>query len=159
MLGLSEEIRGDQRWVGAVVGDDEDFGWPCRQVNAHQPEQLALGLGYIRIARPGNHVHGLHAHATIGHGAERLYAADRINLVRPRLRQRVERSRKDAFRIAGWGGANNMRYARDLRSSDAHDGCRDEGILATGDVTTNSFHRDDLLSERYPVAHLRLELV
>src|SRR5262245_37094223 len=52
-----------------------------------------------------------------------------------------------------------MRYARHLRSSDAHDGCRDERIFATGDVTTNPFHRDDLLSELTPVAHLRLELV
>ena len=103
MLGLAEQIGGNERGIGAVVGNDQDLGGARRQVDADQAEQLALGLGDIGVAGPGDHVDGAHADAAVGHGAERLHAADRVDLVGAGFRQRIERrgDRCPSHRAAG----------------------------------------------------------
>ncbi len=159
MLGLAEQIGGDERRVGAVVGNDQDLGGARRQVDADQAEQLPLGLRHVRIAGAGDHVDGAHADAAVGHGAERLHAADGVDFVGARLGQRIERGGEDALRVARRGRADDVGDAGDLGGGDAHDGGGNERILAAGDVAADGFDRDDLLAERDAVADLGLELV
>ena len=159
MLGLAEQIGGNQRRIGAVVGNDQDLGGARRQVDADETEQLALGLGDIGIAGTGDHVDGTHADAAVGHGAERLHAADGVDLVGARFGQRIERSGKDALRITRRGGADDVRDAGHLGGGDAHDGGGNERILAAGDVAADGLDRDDLLAQRDAVADLGFELV
>ena len=56
MLGLAEEVRGDDIGIGAFVRDDEDVGRSGEQVDAHFAKQLSLGLCHVSIARPYDHV-------------------------------------------------------------------------------------------------------
>ena len=159
MLGLAEQIGGDERRIGAVVGDDQDLGRPGGQVDADHAEQLALCLGDVGIAGAGDHVHGAHADAAVCHGAEGLYAADGVDLVGPGLGQGIERERKDAARIARRRRADDVRHARHLGGGDAHDGRRNERILAARHVAADRLDGNDLLAERDAVADLGLELV
>ena len=96
MLRLAEQISGDERRIGTVVGNDQDLSRSRRQIDADKAEQLALGLGDVGIAGAGDHVDGVHADAAVGHGAERLHAADGVDLVGTQFGQRIERSGKDA---------------------------------------------------------------
>ena len=42
---------------------------PARQIDAHETEELPLGLGDVGVAGTGDHVDRPHADAAIGHGA------------------------------------------------------------------------------------------
>ena len=56
MLGLAEQVGGAHLGVGGLVGDDQDLGRAGQQVDADPPEELALGLGDIGVARADEHV-------------------------------------------------------------------------------------------------------
>ena len=59
VLGLPEQVGGDELGVGRLVGDHEDLGRAGEQVDADRPEQLALGLGDVGVAGADDHVHRL----------------------------------------------------------------------------------------------------
>ena len=50
MLGLAEQIGGDDGRPRGLVGDDEDLGRAGEEVDADDPEQLALGLRDVGVA-------------------------------------------------------------------------------------------------------------
>ena len=147
MLGLSEQIGRDERRIGGVVGNNEDFGRASGKVDADHAEELALGFGDVRVARARDQVDARHPHAAVRHRGHRLHAADAVDLVGARVVQRVERLRIDAIRSARWRGGDDALDARGLGRADTHDGGRDERILAAGDVAAGSRDRDQLLAE------------
>ena len=56
MLGLAEQVGGDDHRVGRLVGDDEDLRRAGDEVDADLPEQPALRLDDVRVARPDEEV-------------------------------------------------------------------------------------------------------
>ena len=56
VLGLAEQVGGDQARVGGLVGDDQHLGRAGEQVDADAAEELALGLGDVGVAGADEHV-------------------------------------------------------------------------------------------------------
>ena len=56
VLGLRDQIDGDQPRVGALVRDDCHLGRPCQRVDAHLARELLLRFGHERVARPDDDV-------------------------------------------------------------------------------------------------------
>ena len=159
MLRLAEKVGRNQGRVGAVVGDNEDLGGTCRQIDAHETEQLPLGLGDVGVAGTGDHVDRAHADATVGHRAQRLHAAKCVDFVCSRFHQGIKGCRKDAFRAARRCGADHMRNAGHLGGGNTHDGSRDQRVLAARDVAADCLDRNDLLAEHDAGADLGFELL
>ena len=76
MLGLAEQVGGDELRVGGLVGDHGDLRRAGEQVDPHPAEQLPLGLGDVGVAGADDHVDGRLAEQPEGHGGERLHAAE-----------------------------------------------------------------------------------
>ena len=76
VLGLGKQVHCNPVRVGAAVADDQDFGGPGDHVYAHPAEHLALGSGYVDIARPGDLVHRRYGGGAVGQRGDGLGATD-----------------------------------------------------------------------------------
>ena len=56
VLGLADQIGGDMRGVGGVIGQDGDLGRPGFGVDAHPRAAEPFGRGDVDVAGPGDHV-------------------------------------------------------------------------------------------------------
>ena len=56
VLGLADQVGGDVRRVGGVVGEDRDLGGPGLGVDADLRTADPLGGGDVDVARAGDHV-------------------------------------------------------------------------------------------------------
>ena len=87
MLGLTQNVSGDQARVGGTVGHHEDLGRAGEQVDPHTPEELALGLGDVGVAGPDEHVDRRQVvdkpEGQRRHRRQRLDPAERRDRVRP----------------------------------------------------------------------------
>ena len=93
VLGLPEQVSRDQLGVGVLVGDHEDLGRSGQQVDPDATEQLALGLGHVRVARADDHVDGGQPLDTERHRRQRLDAAEAEDLVGAAGRHRMKHRR------------------------------------------------------------------
>ena len=55
-LHLAGDVGGNHVGVGAAVGDHRHLGRPGDHVDTNSPEQGALGLGDIGVARADDHI-------------------------------------------------------------------------------------------------------
>ena len=81
VLGLGQQVDGDDERVGVLVGDDQHFGRPGEEVDADLAEQLALGLGDVGVAGAGEHVDRVDGLGADGQGGDRLDTAEQVDLV------------------------------------------------------------------------------
>ncbi len=90
MFGLADQIGGEPAWVGALVGDDGDFGRTGDGVDADDAGDHALGGGDEDVARAGDLVNRiaqdvavlrLAALGAVCEHGDGLSAADRVHLV------------------------------------------------------------------------------
>ena len=84
MLGLGEQVGGDERRVSGVVGDDQHLGRAGREVAGgarRVPRHLQLGLGDPCVAGPENLVHRRNAPGAIGECRDGLRPAGEDHLL------------------------------------------------------------------------------
>ena len=81
VLGLAEQVDGDDERVGVLVGDDQDLGRTGEQVDADLAEQLPLGLGDVGVAGTGEQVDPADRLGAEGQRRDRLHAAEQVDLV------------------------------------------------------------------------------
>ncbi len=80
VLGLADQVGGDLRRVGGVVGEDGDLGRSGLGVDADPAREVALGGGHVDVAGAGDHVHRLALLGAEREHRDRLGAADRVHL-------------------------------------------------------------------------------
>ena len=71
-LRLTEQVGRAHLGVHAVVGDHQGLGGAGQQVDADAAEELTLGFGDIRVARPDEHVDAVLGLEAEGHRRHRL---------------------------------------------------------------------------------------
>ena len=158
MLGLADQIGGDDLGIGGAIGDDQDLGWSGKQVDADAAEQHALGLGDEPIAGAGKDVRLFSREQAEGHGGYSLDAAERQDMVGAAKIHGVEDGRMNAAALLAWGRTgNDVVDAGDLRRGDAHDGRCDMGVTAARHITARGFHRDQALARPQARRQLRFE--
>ena len=141
MFRLAEEVGRADLAVHGLVGDDQRLGRPGEEIDADAPEQLALGLGDIGVARPHDHGDGRDGLGAERHGGHRLHAAEDVDLVGAaqvhrgddrRMRPALERRR----------AGDDAAHARDLRGHDRHMRRGHHRIAPARDVAADAVHRD-----------------
>jgi len=75
VLGLSEQIGGDQLGGGALVGDDDRLRGPVDGIDPHVAENEPLGDGDEQPARPAYLVHPRDGFGAVGERSDALSAA------------------------------------------------------------------------------------
>ena len=146
MLGLPEKVGGAHFRIDRLVGDHHRLGRTGEEVDADAAEELALGLGDEGVARADQHVHRLDRLGAERHRADRLDAAEAVDLVGAtevhgsddrRVRRTVlRRSGGDDARNAGDGG----RQHRHVRRGDHRE-------LAARHVAADGLDRDVPVAE------------
>ena len=147
MFGLAQKIRGAHLGIHGVVGQQQRFGWPGRQVDADASVQLPLGLGNERISRADEHVDRLDELGSQGHGGHRLHPAQQIDLVgatEVHGRNGLGRNRALDRRCAG----RHSGHASHLGGDDAHVSGGDHGIPPAGHIGADVGHGDVLVAQR-----------
>ena len=81
MLGLAEQVGGENRRIGGLVRDDQDLRRAGDEVDADLPEEAPLRLDDIRVARSGEEVDRRDRFRSECHCRERLHAAEHVDLV------------------------------------------------------------------------------
>ena len=119
MLGLGEEIGGDEGRVGGGVGEHDDFGRAGDHVDADEAEHAALGGGDIGVARPDDLGDRRDGRGAVGERGDRLRAADAIDLGDAGEPRRREHQRIDPA-VRRRNRHHDPRAARDLRRNGVH---------------------------------------
>ena len=88
MLGLGDQVGGDELGLGRVVGQHDDLARAGDAVDGDLAEDVLLGQGDEQVARPDDHVHRRHALDAVGQRRHRLGAADAVDLGRRPVRGR-----------------------------------------------------------------------
>ena len=83
MLGLAQQVGGAKLRIDRFVGDHHGFSWPGKKVDPDPSEELAFRFGNKGIAGPDKHMDRLDALCPKRHGADRLDAAEGVDLMRP----------------------------------------------------------------------------
>ena len=65
MLGLTDQVGGQQARVGGLVGDDADLGGTGDRVDAHERGDERLGGGHEDVARAGDLVDRVAQHVSV----------------------------------------------------------------------------------------------
>ena len=154
VLGLADEVGGQQARVGGFVGDDADFGGAGNRVNAHECGDQRLGGGNEDVARAGDLVNRIAQDvavlrlAALGAVCEHgngLSAADRVYLVNTEDGAGGEDGlvRQAFLIVAGGRGGDGQRFdAGGLGRHSVHDdGARVDG-LAAGHIQADALNRN-----------------
>ena len=152
VLGLADQVGGDEARVGGPIGDHEDLGRAGLGVDAHDPAHQPLGRGDVDVAGARDQIDRVEAerrHA-VGERADRAGAAHRVDLVDAEDAGGAQDRRVHAPVVLGLRRRRerDRLHARDLRRHDVHDDARRVDRLAAGHVEADPLDRlpalDDL---------------
>ena len=157
VLGLADQVGGDVRRVGGLVGEDRDLGRPGLGVDADPALEQPLGGDRPDVARPGDQVDLRARPDAVGEHRDRLGAADGVHLVdaEQRARRQDRRVRQAAVvLLRGRAGQRDRADAGDLGGHDVHQHAGDQRREAAGHVEADPVDRH--LAVRHPGAGAEL---
>ena len=143
MLGLAEQVGGDVRRVGGLVGEDQDLGGPGLGVDADPALEQPLGGDRPDRARPGHQVDPGAGADAVGEHRDRLGAADGVDLLdaEQRARGQDRRVRQAAVLLLRGRGQRDRADAGDLGRDDVHEHAGDQRRDAAGHVEADPVDR------------------
>ena len=157
VLGLAQQIGGAEFAVDAVVGDHQRLGRAGEQVDADAAEQLPLGLRDIGVARTDQHVDRGDARGSERHRADRLDAAETVDLVGAgEMLRGDDRGRR--LSLGGRRAGDDARHAGDLGGDDRHVRRRQQRIFAARHVAAGRPDRDVAMAEHHAGQGLDLDV-
>ena len=145
MLGLADQVGGDEGRVGGVVGDDADLGRAVLAVDADDALQDPLRGGDVDVAGAGDHVDRGALVGAVGEHRQRLGAADGVDF--PDAEERAggehRRVRQAAELLLRRGRDRDLVHARRLRGDHVHDHRGRVGDEPAGDVDAGPLDREE----------------
>ena len=133
VLGLGDQVGGDERGHAGVVGDDEDFAGPEEAVGADGPGHLALGQLHVDVAGADDLVDAGDGGRAERHGRDGCRAADAVDVLELQL---VGGGQHEVAAAVGAGrrGDDHARHAGGHGGHGQHDQAGRVGRLAAGEV-------------------------
>src|SRR5262249_12231047 len=126
----------------APISNNQHFGRPGYKVDRRIPRDHALGGGNISISWPDNFLDRCDRSGAIGQSANRLSAADGVNLLDPQSLCHSQR-----FRHRPWSAYHDARDTGDLGRNGSHQQRGGQWVTAGRNVAANAFERPDQLAD------------
>jgi hypothetical protein len=151
VLGLRDQVDGDVRRVGRVVGQDADLGRTGLRVDADDALEQPLGRRHVDVARPGNEVDREAVRRAVGEHRDRLRPADGVHLLDTEQRARAEHHRvRQAVGLLRRAGHGQRADSRLLGGDHVHVDAGGVREQAARHVQPNAAHRQPALRDRSP---------
>ncbi len=148
VFGLREEIGGDPRRVGRVVGDDDGFGGAGESVEADEAEHLPFGEGDEQAAGANDFIHTGNRLCAERHGRDCLRAADTEHFIHAGdLRGGEDDGRHIAAGFAWRRADDDLFHACDAGRDGAHEERGGQRRRTTRHVDADTVERGDALAE------------
>jgi hypothetical protein len=142
VLGLAEQVGGGELAVAAdLVGDHQRLGRAGEQIDAHPAEELALGLRHEGVAGSDEDIDRRDRLGAQRHRADRLDAAQRIDVVSACQHLRRD-DRRRGLTAERRGAGDHPRHAGHLGGDHAHMGGGQQRIFAAGHIAAGRVQRD-----------------
>ena len=138
VLGLGQQVGGQHVRVGAVVGHHKYLARAGQLVDADLAEHLALGFIDVGVAGADDLVHRRHRGRAVGHGGNRLRAADAENAVGAGQVAAGDHGRVGIGRQAG----DHLVAAGHLGRHQRHHWCRQDRVAAARHIGADALDRD-----------------
>ena len=150
VLGLGDQVDGDQQRVGGGVGEHGDLGRPGEPVGPDPPGHLPLGQGDIEAAGPGHRVDRRDGRGPAGQGGHRLGPAQQPHLVHTEQGRRPEDGGVAAAPGTGRGRQGDLGHPGRLGRDDVHDHTGGIGPEPSGGVHPGPAQRHEPLDQANP---------
>ena len=136
MLGLGDQVSGQEGRVGAAVGDDRDLGRAGLGVHRDLAAEQPLGRGDVHVAGPGDDVRRRAVRGAVAEHRDGLGTAGRVHLGDAEQRAGAEdgRVRQPALIGLRRRGDRDLAHPGGLGRDDVHDHRRRVGDQAAGHV-------------------------
>ena len=157
VLGLAEQVGGAHLGVDGLVGDHHGLGRAGEEVDADAAVELALGLGDEGVAGADQHVDRRDRLGAERHRADRLHAAEHVDLVRARQVHGGDDGR-DAARPGAAAPSDDARHAGDRGGQHRHVRRGDHREFAGRHIAADRLHRDVLVAEDHAGQRLDLDI-
>jgi hypothetical protein len=158
VLGLADEVGGDHHRIGVLVGDHEDLRGTGEQIDAHVAEELALGLGDVRVAGTDEQVDAPDRLGAERERRESLHAPEHVDLVGAGQVHRRDGGRRRGA-LVGRRARGQPPHAGGLRRHDAHVRRGDHRVAASGYVGADRGDRDVAVAQEHAGERLDLDVV
>ena len=158
MLGLADEVAGDQVRVGVPIRDDENLGRAGEEIDAHASKERTFRFGDESVPGAHDEIGGMSREETEGERRHPLHSAERENGIRAAELRGVEDGGMHAALAPRRRAGDHVPHAGHLRGGDAHDRGGDVGVATAGHVAARRFHRNQALPGNEPRGELGLEL-
>ncbi len=159
VLGLADEVPGDDVRVGGLVGEDQAVGRAGEHVDADATEQDALGLGDELVAGADQDVGLRQAEQAERHRRHALHAAEGEDLVGAAEVGRIDDGGRDADAGARRRACGDVAAARDLGGRHRHQRRGDVAVAPARRVAPGRLARDRLLPRHHSRADLDLHVL
>ena len=151
VLRLGQKIRRHIAGICSAVRDDQDLAGTGDRVDAGHAETGFFGQGDKNISGSGDLVHARNGLCSVGHGRDRLGAADLIDLVRTR---NIGSHNGSCRRLSGRirrGGNNNALDTGNLCRNDIHQDTGGVNSPAARHIAAGNGDRRHFLTEYDPL--------
>ena len=155
VLGLGDQVGGDEAGLGAVVGDDGDLGRTRLGVDGDAVAQQPLGRRDVDVAGPGDDVDRRALVGAVAEHGDGLRAAGRVHLgdAEQRARGQDRRVRQAAVLGLRWRGDGDLGDAGHLGRDHVHQHRRGVGDQPARYVDAGPADRQVPLGDRRPGRH------
>ena len=157
VLGLAEQVGRAELGIHGLVSDQHGLGRARQQVDADAAEELALGLGDKGVAGADQHVDGGDRPGPERHGADRLDAAEAIDLVRAAQMHGGD-DRRVRRAADGRRRGDDARHAGDRGGQHRHVRGRHHRELAARHIAADRLHRDRAVPQDHARPRLDLDV-
>ncbi len=145
VLGLRQQVGGDQRRIGGVVGDDDDLGG-AGGIASNLPLDGPLGQRDVGVAGTDDHVDRSDGVGPVGERGDRLRATDPVDVVDAGERRGGERGVGDRPVAARRDAQRDLADPGDPGRDGGHEHRAGVGGAAAGDVAARPVDGDDDLA-------------
>ena len=148
VLGLRQQIGGDELGRGGIVRKDRDLAGAGHHVEVHVAVHHPLRGSHVRPAGADDLLHLADRLRAVGHRANGLDAADLVDFVRAREVERIEKVRIHLPVPVRRSARHDFEDARDARQRHGHERGRGQRRSTARDVDADARQRNKLLADQ-----------
>lgn len=150
VLGLRNQVAGDEVGFGGLIGEDDNFTRTGDAVDIDRAEDLTFGEGDEQVAGADDFIDRRESFDAIGHRGDRLGTPDAVHLLNAQLVASGQQVGVVAAEFGRWCDNDDFRDTGDLRGDGGHQQCGGIRGRSTRYANSDAGHGEIALPEFHP---------